>query len=265
MKTRLIQLLKEIKNDIIGKCGKYISIANKGHIAIIDEIINSSNSLDYNDNFKFILKLTDDIVRLNDINKQIKEIYESVHTEYLYENMRDLSDKDMWYHNHYYRYFIDEILRNTPDRKHIINIIKSLYKVFENNPFDDWEYVNSFMVQLSDDTKEKLSREDKNKDDDIVKSSLEKLKENNTMLTDCIFTKDFLFSDDNKRYDIVKEAYTRMAEMIADVYCRGNVTDDIKKGCEMLGKMFASNMVFPKPTLDTILENPMYHKDYTIK
>lgn len=263
MKTRLIKLLKEIKNDIIGKCGNYISIANKGHIAIIDEIIKSDNIFDYNDNFKFILKYTNDRPHLHDINKELKQIYESVHTEYLYEKMCDLSDKDKWYHNHYYRYFIDVVMKEIPERKFITYDIKSLYDVFEENPFDDWEYVNSFMVQLSDSVKDLFSREDKNKDDDIV-SSLEKLKENNTMLTDCMFTKDFLFSDDNKRYDIVKEAYTRMAEMIAGVYYRGNITDDIKKGCEMLGKMFASNMVFPKPTLDTILENPMYHKDYNI-
>lgn len=257
MKTRLVKLLRDVKNDIIGD-SKYISIADRGHIAIIDEIIYSSNSLDYNVNLKTILKYTNDRVRLNHINKEIKQIYESVHNEYLYKNKNDISDKDMWYHNHYYRYFIDEILRNTLDRIHIMDKIRSLYKVFENDPFDDWEYVNSFMVQLSNNIRKKLKDKDKK---DSVKLLLEDFKKDNTMLTDCMFTKDFLFSDDNKRYDIVKEAYTRMAEMIAGVYYRGNITDDIKRGCEMLGKMFASNMVFPKPTLDTILENPMYHKE----
>lgn len=261
MKTRLVKLLRGVKNDIIGD-SKYISIADRGHIAIIDEIIYSSNSLDYNVNLKTILKYTNDRVRLNHINKEIKQIYESVHNEYLYKNKNDISDKDMWYHNHYYRYFIDEILSNTPDRIHIMDKIRSLYNVFEEDPFDDWEYVNSFMVQLSDNIREKLKDKDKK---DSVKLLLEDFKKDNTMLTDCMFTKDFIFGDDGKKYDILKETFTNMSKMVATICYGGKLTNDVERSCKMLGEMFASNIVYPRPKLDDILKNPMYHKDYTIK
>lgn len=49
MKTRLVKLLRDVKNDIIGD-SKYISIADKGHIAIIDE-----NMIQFN--FKLLAEL----------------------------------------------------------------------------------------------------------------------------------------------------------------------------------------------------------------
>lgn len=258
MENNLKSILEVLKSNILGE---YLcSITNQHHADVIDRILNSDNILDYNDNFKILLEICDKR-REYEIYNDIKEIYEYAHSKFVLENWGK-SDKDKWYYNHYYRYFIDVVMKEIPERKSIMNDIKSLYNVFEEDPFDDWEYVNSFMVQLSDNIREKLKGKDKK---DSVKPLLEDFKKDNTMLTDCMFTKDFIFGDDGKKYDILKEAYTRMAEMIAYVYCRGNITDDIKRGCEMLGKMFASNMVFPKPKLDDILKNPMYHKDYTIK